>query len=186
MTGGGHASSATGRWQIVPFSEELATGVVDLILGIQRGEFGMQITAEQQPDLARIPGFYQVGNGNFWAAVSGETIVGTIALLDIGSSRAALRKMFVHREFRGAEFGVATGLLDTALAWSADRRLREIFLGTTAHFHAAHRFYEKNGFLEIPRAALPDAFPVMEVDSRFYRRAIRPAARSERPSESGV
>ncbi|MGO7422080.1 GNAT family N-acetyltransferase, partial [Rhizobium ruizarguesonis] len=43
------------------------------------------------------------------------------------------------------------------------------FLGTTDKFVAAHRFYEKNGFTEIAKSALPRTFPLMAVDSKFYR-----------------
>lgn len=158
--------------EVVPFRGEHASQVMELILAIQRGEFGMAITAAQQPDLARIPDFYQVRDGNFWVALAGARVVGTIALLDIGSGQAALRKMFVQREFRGSRHGTAQRLLDTLLGWCAQRSVREVFLGTTPHFHAAHRFYEKNGFDEIAKAALPAAFPIMEVDTKFYRRDV--------------
>ncbi len=158
--------------EVVPFRPELEAQVVDLILEIQRGEFGMQISAEQQPDLRAIPSYYQVRNGNFWVALSGARVVGTISLLDIGSSQAALRKMFVHRRFRGGEAGAARALLDTLIAWSSSRAVREIFLGTTAHFLAAHRFYEKNGFRELAKSVLPPAFPIMEVDTKFYHRRL--------------
>jgi N-acetylglutamate synthase-like GNAT family acetyltransferase len=157
---------------VVPFRPEHGSEVVALILGIQRGEFGMSITAEQQPDLARIPAYYQAGDGNFWVARAGGRVVGTISLLDIGASQGALRKMFVHPDFRGREAGTARRLLDALLAWCRERRLRDVFLGTTPHFLAAHRFYEKSGFREIPKAALPASFPVMEVDTKFYHRRL--------------
>lgn len=44
-----------------------------------------------------------------------------------------------------------------------------MWLGTTERFLAAHRFYEKNGFVLVDRSALPASFPLMAVDSRFYR-----------------
>ena len=50
--------------------------------------------------------------------------------------------------------------------------MKEVFLGTTARFLAAHRFYAKHGFGEIAVAELPDAFPIMEVDTRFFYRRI--------------
>jgi N-acetylglutamate synthase-like GNAT family acetyltransferase len=153
---------------VLPFTPELQRQVVDLIVDIQRNEFGIPITAEQQPDLARIPTFYQVRNGNFWVACAAGEVVGTIALLDIGAQQGALRKMFVRRDFRGGAAGTAQRLLDTLLRWSSERDVREIFLGTTQHFHAAHRFYAKNGFREIAKAELPASFPVMEVDTKFY------------------
>ena len=163
--------------EIVPFRPELEAQVVALVLGIQRGEFGMAITAEQQPDLRRIPGFYQVRGGNFWVALAAGEVVGTLGLLDIGSAQGALRKMFVHPGFRGGEARTAARLLETLVAWCAAGSIREVFLGTTPHFLAAHRFYAKNGFREIPRSALPAAFPVMEVDEKFYHRRVEAGRR---------
>jgi N-acetylglutamate synthase-like GNAT family acetyltransferase len=154
--------------QIVPFAPEHAEGVVAVILPIQQAEFGIPITLDAQPDLEDIPGFYQRGDGNFWVALADGKVVGTLALLDIGSHQAALRKMFVASTHRGPEHGIAKALLETLLAWCRARGVREIYLGTTASFLAAHRFYEKNGFREIPRQALPPRFPVMTVDTKFY------------------
>jgi N-acetylglutamate synthase-like GNAT family acetyltransferase len=155
--------------EIVPFADAHRAGVVDCILPIQQSEFGIPISLEQQPDLLDIPAFYQRSNGNFWVALSGDEVVGTIALLDIGNRQGALRKMFVKAAWRGAAHGVAHRLLDTLLRWSRDHAMSEIYLGTTAKFLAAHRFYEKNGFAEIARSELPRAFPVMDVDAKFYK-----------------
>jgi N-acetylglutamate synthase-like GNAT family acetyltransferase len=157
---------------IVLFAPQHSAGVLELILPIQQQEFGIPVTLQAQPDLLDIPGFYQRGAGNFWAALDGNEVVGTIALLDIGNGQAALRKMFVRAEYRGRTHAVAQRLLETLLAWSTGHDLREIILGTTGQFLAAHRFYEKNGFREIAKAQLPPAFPVMAVDTKFYTRAL--------------
>jgi N-acetylglutamate synthase-like GNAT family acetyltransferase len=167
----------SGALEIVPFRPEFERAVARLILAIQQNEFGIEISAEQQPDLALIPDFYQVGRGNFWVALAGGEVVGTISLLDIGSSQAALRKMFVHLDFRGSCAATASRLLEMAMDWARAESLREIFLGTTAQFVAAHRFYEKNGFSEIAVELLPAAFPVMEVDTKFYHRALAEPSR---------
>jgi len=158
--------------KIVPFTAEHAAGVVSVILPIQQSEFGVPITLDAQPDLLDIAGFYQRNCGNFWVAIHGEDVVGTIGLLDIGNRQAALRKMFVAAAYRGAAQGVAKQLLDELLVWSAKQGITEILLGTTDKFVAAHRFYEKNGFSEVQRASLPQTFPVMAVDSKFYRLAF--------------
>jgi GNAT superfamily N-acetyltransferase len=152
-------------------------GVIAVILPIQQSEFGLPITLEAQPDLQDIPAFYQRKNGNFWVAQAGDAIVGTIGLLDIGGGLAALRKMFVAESHRGHEHGVAKGLLETLLAWSVSHDITDIYLGTTDKFVAAHRFYEKNGFLVIARSTLPVAFPVMTVDTTFYRRQLARSAK---------
>lgn len=156
--------------EIIPFATCHTHGVVDVILPIQRAEFDIPITLEAQPDLLDIPGFYRQGHGNFWVAMDCGQVVGTVALLDIGERQAALRKMFVRASHRGPEYGTAKRLLETLLGWSASQQFREIFLGTTPRFLAAHRFYEKNGFREIAQSELPPRFPVMTVDTKFYVR----------------
>lgn len=158
--------------EVAPFSPAHADGVATLILSIQRDEFGFPITLADQPDLSDIPGFYQRGAGNFWIALQAGRVVGTIALLDIGHRQGALRKMFVASEYRGREHGTAQRLLDTLIDWSREHRLREVFLGTTAKFLAAHRFYEKHDFREIGRDELPAGFQFMAVDTKFYVRKI--------------
>ena len=158
--------------QIVPFASQHVEGVGALIVSIQRDEFQIPITLEDQPDLQDIPAFYQQGAGNFWVAVSEGAVVGTVALLDIGNHQGALRKMFVHASYRGPGHGVSSRLLETLLEWSRVRGVKDVYLGTTEKFRAAHRFYERNGFQLIPANELPPSFLKMAVDSRFYRRAL--------------
>jgi N-acetylglutamate synthase-like GNAT family acetyltransferase len=151
-----------------PYKEQ----VIEHILAIQRGEFGIAISRADQPDLDDIETFYQTGAGNFWLAMDGGRVAGTVALIDIGNRQAALRKMFVAADYRGAAHNTAGLLLETLLSWAGEKGLREIYLGTTAKFLAAHRFYEKKGFAEIGKEDLPVAFPVMKVDSKFYKYAL--------------
>ena len=162
--------------EIVQYSKIHLDGVIDVILPIQQKEFGIQIKLEDQPDLREIPNFYQKGNGNFWVAMCKSEIVGTISLLDIGNKQGALRKMFVKKEFRGPKNKVAEKLLAVLLLWCQSKDVREIFLGTTPKFLAAHRFYEKNGFSEIQKSELPVSFPVMVVDTKFYKQIVTKAA----------
>ena len=96
-------------------------------------------------------------------------VVGTIALLDIGEGLGVLRKMFVKEAWRGKKYGVAQSLLNTLLNWARDKDFCEIYLGTTAHYLAAHKFYQREGFHEISVEKLPVAFPPVAVNSKFYR-----------------
>lgn len=152
----------------LPFQEQ----VVKLILNIQQDEYNIPITKEDQPDLYTIEDFYQTKNGNFWVALVGDRVVGTISLLDLGDQQVALRKMFVHKDFRGSEFGTARMLLESAVNWAKEKSVTNIFLGTTPQFLAAHRFYEKNRFVQIKPEELPEQFPILEVDKRFYRLSL--------------
>jgi N-acetylglutamate synthase-like GNAT family acetyltransferase len=158
--------------EIVAFLDRYRDGVRDLIVPIQREEFEIPISYDQQPDLHDIPRFYQRGKGGFWVAMDGPTVVGSIGLLDIGHNRAALRKMFVKQAYRGSARGVASWLLKTLIEHATRHGVKEIYLGTTEKFLAAHRFYEKTGFDLSDAAQLPASFPRMAVDTRFYRRCL--------------
>ncbi len=158
--------------EIVSYSEIYKEEVIALILEIQQNEFGIEITQQDQPDLGNIESCYKKGNGNFWIARVEENLAGTVALLDIGNNNAALRKMFVKKQFRGSGYGVGQSLLNTLLQWAGEKGFKKILLGTTEKFIAAQRFYEKNGFREIDEKLLPAAFPVMKVDVKFYEYMI--------------
>ena len=153
---------------IIPYDKVYLQELARMVTNIQQNEFGIPIILEEQPDLLDIPGFFLVENGNFWLAVIDSRVVGCIALKDIGNGQGALRKMFVDARYRGKQYGVGQRLLDTLLAWAREKGFKEILLGTTDKFLAAHRFYEKNGFSSVPKSSLPQEFPVASVDSIFY------------------
>ncbi len=157
---------------ILPCLDRHQEGLARLILSIQRDEFGIPITLQQQPDLLDVAGHYAQGNGGFWIALDGEAVVGSIGLLDIGAHQGALRKMFVAAPYRGTPPGIAARLLQVLLDHARRHDVRELFLGTTERFVGAHRFYEKHGFSRVDHTDLPGAFPVMAVDRRFYRRTL--------------
>jgi GNAT superfamily N-acetyltransferase len=153
---------------IASFAAGDEDAIIDLIVPIQSAEFGIAITADDQPDLRDIPGFYLPARGGFWVARDGGRIVGTIALKEFGDDHGALRKMFVAPDYRGAPYRLGQTLLDTLLTHARTAGLRRIVLGTTDAFLAAHRFYERNGFARIAKSDLPPSFPLAPVDTRFY------------------
>jgi N-acetylglutamate synthase-like GNAT family acetyltransferase len=161
---------------VVDFSKSMKPAVLELILSIQREEFGFDMSEQGQPDLSDIPNFYQSGAGGFWVALADNEVVGTIALRDIGNNQGALRKMFVKATHRGSKHGVASALLEQLVRSAEGKGIRELYLGTTEKFLAAHRFYEKNGFGRVGLESLPEAFPRMSLDTRFYRRTLRTIA----------
>ena len=86
---------------IEPYSDIYKQDVANLIVSIQKNEFGIPINLNEQPDLKEIPGLYQVNDGNFWIATVAKIVIGTIGLLHIGDNRGALRKMFVKKGIPG-------------------------------------------------------------------------------------
>jgi hypothetical protein len=51
--------------------------VINLIRSIQQDEFAARVKIENQPNLLKIPQFYQVKKGNFWIAIEQERVVST-------------------------------------------------------------------------------------------------------------
>lgn len=153
---------------ITPYDGHDCNAIVELITSIQIEEFNVATSVEAQPDLFDIPNFYQQGVGNFWLAFVEDELAGTIAIKDVGDGVCALRKMFVKKEFRGKERGIAAALMKTLLEWSKKQGVKEVYLGTVDCYHAAHRFYEKNGFVEVERSGVPASVPLMDVDVKFY------------------
>jgi len=157
---------------IRPYEDSDLQAVSDLIINIQKSEFSITVSHGCQLSLDDVNDYYSKGYSSFWVAVSSDRIVGTIALLDITDKAAALQKMFVAVDHRGSISGVANKLLTHLLYEAQTRGVRDIYLGTAAALDAAHRFYEKHGFVRYSKTDLPSRFPIMAMDSRFYHKSI--------------
>lgn len=141
--------------------------VIDLILNIQQKEFNVPITIEDQPDLKQIEEFYFASGGGFWGAFINGELVGTIALVKFAENAAAIRKMFVKKEFRGKEHNIAQKLLEILIVYCNQNGIEEVYLGTVSILKAALRFYERNHFKIIDKELLPAKFPLMNADNIF-------------------
>ena len=141
--------------------------IIDLVLNIQQKEFNVPITIEDQPDLMQIEDFYFANGGSFWGAFINGELVGTIALVKFDEKVAAIRKMFVKKEFRGKEHGIAQRLLETLISYCQKNGIEEVYLGTVSILKAALRFYERNHFEIIEKGLLPSKFPLMNADNVF-------------------
>jgi len=65
----GSAKCPGNSLDVLPYEPIYLDEIIELILFIQQSEFNIDITADDQPDLNDIPGFYQQGKGNFWVAL---------------------------------------------------------------------------------------------------------------------
>jgi GNAT superfamily N-acetyltransferase len=153
---------------IRPVYNNFSNDIVELILPIQQIEFKVPVTLQDQPDLLDIDTSYHQDGGGFWGAFSDDELVGTIGLINIGHSSGAIRKMFVKKQFRGKQSGIAQRLLETLVAYTVERSFTDLYLGTVPVLQAAMRFYERNGFKPILMEELPVYFPRMQADTVFY------------------
>jgi N-acetylglutamate synthase-like GNAT family acetyltransferase len=165
---------------IKPLTNAYCQPIVSLILPIQQIEFNVPVTREDQPDLLDIDTHYSATGGGFWGAFDQDRLIGTIALISIGHHAGALRKMFVQKEYRGKERGIARGLLLTLEDYCTKCGITDVYLGTVDILIASHRFYERNGFQRIDKKALPAYFPRMAVDTIFYHLHLAKQQRYER------
>lgn len=156
-------------FKIERLDNQFCEEIIGLILPIQQIEFNVDIDLAAQPDLLDIEEAYNGSGGAFWGAKLNGELVGTIALIAVPEYHSgAIRKMFVKKEFRGKDLGIAQALLKTLLTYCKDNNLNEVYLGTKDILQAACRFYERNGFKPIAMEDLPAYFPRMAVDNVFY------------------
>ena len=156
-------------FKIERLNNQFCEAIIGLILPIQQIEFNVDIDLAAQPDLLDIEKNYDGTGGAFWGAKLNGDLIGTIALIAQPDHHAgAIRKMFVKKEFRGKELGVAQVLLETLIEYCGDNNLNEVYLGTKDILQAACRFYERNGFKQVAMEDLPVYFPRMAVDNVFY------------------
>lgn len=153
--------------EIKTINNTYSESVIDLILNIQQKEFNVPITIEDQPDLMQIEEFYFASGGGFWGAFIDGELVGTIALVKFDKNAAAIRKMFVKKEFRGKEHNIAQKLLEILIDYCYENGIEEVYLGTVSILKAALRFYERNHFKIIDKELLPAKFPLMSADNVF-------------------
>lgn len=157
--------------KIVPFEEKYTQQVVDLILPIQRDEFNIDISIEDQPDLLRIKQEYIDIGGNFWVALFNDQVIGTIALVKLENHCGAIKKMFAAKEFRG-EKQVGRKLLETLVAYCKHQGYERLYLGTVEVLKAAQKFYKKHDFQLIDKSEMPKDYHLMDVDTVFFMRDL--------------
>lgn len=155
--------------QVELLDNTYSDAVIAIVLPIQQLEFNVPITLADQPDLLDIENSYAANGGAFWGAKVNGELVGTIAIIKYDHDSVAVRKMFVKKEFRGGELQIARRLLETLISYSRENGLNNLYLGTVNILKAAMRFYEKNGFEQVPAEDLPSRFPRMAADNTFYK-----------------
>ena len=160
-------------FSITPFQAADLQQVQELILSIENEELNLNLTLNDQPDMKDIAANYQQGRSNFWVASAHKGgIIGCVGLYDLGNNQADLRKMFVHKHYRGKTLGVANSLYRTLLKHAKTQHFQSIYLESSYKFHAALAFYRQKGFNEISKSALPQGFPIIKTAECFFKLSL--------------
>jgi N-acetylglutamate synthase-like GNAT family acetyltransferase len=84
-----------------------------------------------------------------------------------------LRRMFVAAAWRGEPHRIAEGLLAALLEHAGRSGMQALWLGTSARFARAHRFYARHGFRRVARAEIPGGFVFLPMDDLLFHRPVR-------------
>lgn len=154
-------------------SRTIRKQIIQMIEHIQKIEFSIPVTDEINACVLKAEEVFYFNNSyNFWYAVNDVgTIIGSIGLNKINNQSAEIKKFFVEATYRGK--GVARKLLHSLAKSAAKHQFEYLYLGTVDILHAAHRFYEKSGFLRIREADLPRHFNKCPLDKVFFRVGVK-------------
>jgi N-acetylglutamate synthase-like GNAT family acetyltransferase len=135
--------------QILPYQEE-HQAKIDLLLESIAKEFNEPISTSNVAKSILVPDVYLV-------AMLQNQLIGTISITKLKNSNSVLRKMFLHKNYRGQ--GIAELLVQYVVDWANNNSLNSIYLGTMTQFSAAQKFYTKLNFVQIDKQQLPNDFP---------------------------
>ena len=98
------------------------------------------------PELRALATYFARAGGALWAAEREGQVVGMVGTRPLGDDAAwEICRMYVAREGRGT--GLADRLLDLAEGHARAAGARRLVLWSDTRFDAAHRFYERRGYV---------------------------------------
>ena len=98
------------------------------------------------PELRALATYFAEAGGALWAAERDGRVIGMAATRPMGQDAAyEICKVYVAKDARGT--GLAHDLLAAAEAHARAAGAQRLVLWTDTRFEAAHRFYEKRGFV---------------------------------------
>ena len=128
---------------IVPLEPTHADGFRSLVADTLR-EFGFEPDPELDNDLDDPTSTYVA----VWVALSGDEVVGSVALREDGEDTVVLKRMYLRPDQRGR--GLGKHLLAVALDWARANNVQFVRLDTSERMVAAQRLYEAHGFERVP------------------------------------
>lgn len=142
--------------------------VIELVLHCQNDGTRPVVGVEDQPELLRIREKYLESGGGFWVAEDDGALAGSIGLLDCGDGIGILKKFFTYEQYRSAPHHLGRRLYGVLLEFARANGFERLYLDTPKNTERAHRFYERAGFEQVPKSAVPD-YDYPYEDSDFFR-----------------
>ncbi len=149
--------------KIITYQDQYKTAVRELIFEIAEKELGHH-SKSGRPDLSNIKEIYQTERGNFWLALDGGKLVGTIGLREMRHGIGHFTRFYVDKDYRRK--GIGSKLFFALIKFAEKNNYKKIFLATSSDQIAANKFYVKMGLKRI--YSPPDDLPHSSTDEVFY------------------
>ena len=85
----------------------------------------------------------------FWCLVSGDQVLGTVAVKRLDETTSELKALYLAPELRVKGYGYK--MLDLAVLFAREKGYKRIVLDSMSKYTAALKLYEKYGFTHIER-----------------------------------
>ncbi|HWL79892.1 MAG TPA: GNAT family N-acetyltransferase [Roseomonas sp.] len=122
------------------------------------------------PELRALASYFAKAGGAVWAGEADGRLAGMVATRPLGSDRAwEICKMYVEKAQRGT--GLAHALISRAEEHARQHGAERMVLWTDTRFEAAHRFYEKRGYVRAGSIRILD-----DISKSLEFRYAKPAA----------
>lgn len=140
------------------------------LIGAVYAEYGMTFEPDGwDRDLRDIPAHYGDAGGAFWVLLADGRVVGTVAMVPLDPRTVEMKRVYLHREYRGR--GLGRALLEHALRWAAAAGYGAVVAWSDVRLIHAHPVYERLGFHRFGERTVDDADRSHEIG---FRKVLQP------------
>lgn len=140
--------------EVRKINKEEHQAALELITDVMKSEFPSDSGVYPLSDVSDISQAYGHIGEAFFVMVDKQKIIGTVAVKREDERTAFLRRIFVHKGYRGKKYGKK--LLERAIGFCSEVGYQEIIFKTTSTMKSAIGLCVKQGFVERAKIDLGD------------------------------
>lgn len=129
--------------KIIKYFPSYQKQVKDFVISIHE-EFGFPYNYELDYDLDDPDKYYKKQGGIFYLLLDNKSLIGTVAIRNLGNRKGELKRLYLKKEFRGK--GLGSKLLNRVLDFCRKNDFAKIVLDTNKKQTSAQKLYKRNGF----------------------------------------
>ena len=129
--------------KLIKYTNSYQKDVKDFVIAAH-DEFNFPYDRKLDYDLDNPDKYYNNRGGMFYLLLDNEKVIGTAAVKKLDDKTAALKRLYVNKNYRGKGLGLQ--LFTEALDFCRENKIAKVVLDTNIKQKAAQKLYEKNGF----------------------------------------